>query len=210
MARSTTISMAVIRRLPRYYRFLEELIKKGVTRVSSNELASLLGLTASQIRQDLNCFGGFGQQGYGYLVEQLHSEIGKILGLNQMLDVILVGAGNLGRAVANHLDFGKRGFRLSAVFDHAPELIGQTVRDLPIRSMDELDDFCRTQNPRLAVLCIPKEAAEGIVERLQSLGIQAFWNFSHYDITPEDAIVENVHLGDSLMTLSYRMKNQGE
>ncbi|MBQ4617164.1 MAG: redox-sensing transcriptional repressor Rex [Clostridia bacterium] len=210
MARSTTISMAVIRRLPRYYRFLEELMKKGVTRVSSNELATLLGLTASQIRQDLNCFGGFGQQGYGYLVEQLHEEIGKILGLNHMLDAILVGAGNLGRAVANHLDFGKRGFRLSAVFDHAPELIGKTVRDLPIRSMDELDVFCRTQHPRLAVLCIPKEAAADIVSHLQSLGIQAFWNFSHYDITLEDAIVENVHLGDSLMTLSYRMKHPNE
>lgn len=207
MAR-TDISLAVIRRLPRYYRFLDELLKKQIVRVSSNELSALLGLTASQIRQDLNCFGGFGQQGYGYPVEQLHAEIGKILGVADIQEAILIGAGNLGRAVANHLDFEQRGFRLSAVFDVAPDVIGTPVRDLTIRSIGDLDTFCSTHSPKLAILCIPQEAAETIVEHLQALGIRAFWNFSHYDIatTNKDLIVENVHLGDSLMTLSYRMK----
>ncbi len=208
MSRSNDISMAVIRRLPRYYRFLDELLKSGVVRVSSGELSSLLGLTASQIRQDLNCFGGFGQQGYGYLVEQLHDEIGKILGLSASADAILIGVGNLGRAVANHLDFDKRGFRLTALFDSSPEVIGQSVRDLSVRDMETLEVFCNEQHPQLAILCVPYDAAKAISERLKAVGIRAFWNFSHFDIADDDGtIVENVHLGDSLMTLSYRMKN---
>ncbi len=209
MARSNDISMAVIRRLPRYYRFLDELLKKGVVRVSSGELSAILGLTASQIRQDLNCFGGFGQQGYGYMVEQLHEEIGKILGLHDIYDAILIGAGNLGRAIANHLDFEQRGFRLTAVFDSSPDVIGRNVRDLTVEDMNTLDAFCRQQHPQLAILCIPYEAAQEIVERVQGLGIRSFWNFSHYDIATSDpdTVVENVHLGDSLMTLSYRVKS---
>ena len=209
MARSTDISMAVIRRLPRYYRFLDELLKQGVVRVSSGELSALLGLTASQIRQDLNCFGGFGQQGYGYIVEQLHEEIGKILGLNELHDAVLIGAGNLGRAIANHLDFEQRGFRLAAVFDSSPDVIGRRVRDLTVSDMQTLEEFCADHQPQLAILCIPSDAAGPIVERLQQTGIRSFWNFSHYDIATQstDTIVENVHLGDSLMTLSYRMKS---
>lgn len=201
--------MAVIRRLPRYYRFLDELLKKGVVRVSSGELSHILGLTASQIRQDLNCFGGFGQQGYGYPVDQLHEEIGKILGLCEVADAILIGAGNLGHAVANHLDFEQRGFRLRAVFDAAPDVIGTPVRDLTVTDIQELDAFCAAHHPQLAVLCIPYTAAAPIVEHLKTLGIFAYWNFSHYDIAVDDdrVIVENVHLGDSLMTLSYRMKH---
>ena len=208
MARSTDISMAVIRRLPRYYRFLHELMKNGVKRVSSAELSKILGLTASQIRQDLNCFGGFGQQGYGYLVEQLHDEIGKILGLPQTADAVLIGAGNLGRAIANHLDFEQRGFRLTGIFDTSEEVIGRTVRGLQVVSTDELETFCKETAPSLAILCIPYEAAKETVELLRQFNIHAFWNFSHYDITSDDPddIVENVHLGDSLMTLSYRMK----
>ncbi len=208
MTRSTDISMAVIRRLPRYYRFLDELLKQGVVRVSSGELSSLLGLTASQIRQDLNCFGGFGQQGYGYIVEQLHDEIGKILGLTEIHDAILIGAGNLGRAIANHLDFEQRGFRLTAIFDSSPDVIGRIVRDLNVSDWKDLDAFCTEHHPKLAILCIPADAAEDIVKRLQSLGVRSFWNFSHYDIATHDSdtIVENVHLGDSLMTLSYRTK----
>ncbi len=211
MARSNDISMAVIRRLPRYYRFLDELLKKNVVRVSSGELSALLGLTASQIRQDLNCFGGFGQQGYGYLVEQLHDEIGKILGLNEMADAVLIGAGNLGKAIANHLDFEQRGFRLAAVFDSAEDVIGQSVRNLHVTAMSELDTFCKTNPVKMAILCIPYDAASAIVDRLKDLGIYTFWNFSHLDIAVDDdrVIVENVHLGDSLMTLSYRMKNPG-
>lgn len=210
MARSSEISMAVIRRLPRYYRFLDELLKKGVVRVSSGELSAILGLTASQIRQDLNCFGGFGQQGYGYPVDQLHEEIGKILGLTELADAILIGAGNLGHAIANHLDFEQRGFRLCAVFDASPDVIGTSVRGISVMDTRELDAFCFRNHPKLAVLCIPYTAAAPLVEHLKTLGIYAFWNFSHYDIAVDDerVIVENVHLGDSLMTLSYRMKNQ--
>lgn len=202
------ISMSVIRRLPRYYRYLYDLMQNGVTRISSRELAQRTGLTASQIRQDLNCFGGFGQQGYGYMVEQLYHEISKILGLDALADAIMIGAGNLGRAIANHMDFKTRGFRLIGIFDHAPELIGMQVSGLTVAPMSELEDFCRQHKPQAAVLCIPKVAAPDIVERLLALGVNAYWNFSHYDIAyhhPE-AIVENVHLGDSLMTLSYRMK----
>ncbi len=209
MSRSTDISLAVIRRLPRYYRFLDELLKKGVIRVSSAELSAILGLTASQIRQDLNCFGGFGQQGYGYLVEQLHTEIGKILGLPEIADAILIGAGNLGRAIANHLDFEERGFHLTAVFDSAADVIGQPVRDLTVSDMATLEEFCTVHKPSLAILCVPYDAAKAIIERLKNSGVRAFWNFSHYDISvdDQDCIVENVHLGDSLMTLSYRMKH---
>lgn len=209
MSRSNDISLAVIRRLPRYYRFLDELLKKGVVRVSSGELSAILGLTASQIRQDLNCFGGFGQQGYGYLVEQLHDEIGKILGLDRIADAILIGAGNLGRAIANHLDFEQRGFRLTAIFDAAQDVIGQRVGDLTVSDMATLEEFCRLHKPSLAILCVPYDAAKANVDRLKSSGIHVFWNFSHYDIGVDDpgCIVENVHLGDSLMTLSYRMKN---
>ncbi len=209
MSKSNDISMAVIRRLPRYYRFLDELLKNGVVRVSSGELSSILGLTASQIRQDLNCFGGFGQQGYGYLVEQLHDEIGKILGLQETADAILIGAGNLGRAIANHLDFEQRGFCLRAVFDSSPDVIGQTVRNLTVSDMATLEEFCNRKTPSLAILCVPYDAAKPIVDRLKALGVYAFWNFSHYDISVDDerCIVENVHLGDSLMTLSYRMKD---
>ncbi|MBE6763633.1 MAG: redox-sensing transcriptional repressor Rex [Ruminococcaceae bacterium] len=209
MSRSNDISLAVIRRLPRYYRFLDELLKKGVVRVSSGELSAILGLTASQIRQDLNCFGGFGQQGYGYLVEQLHDEIGKILGLDRIADAILIGAGNLGRAIANHLDFEQRGFHLTAIFDAAQDVIGQRVGDLTVSDMATLEEFCRLHKPSLAILCVPYDAAKANVDRLKNSGIHVFWNFSHYDIGVDDpgCIVENVHLGDSLMTLSYRMKN---
>lgn len=208
MSRPNDISMAVIRRLPRYYRFLDELLKQNVVRVSSGELSALLGLTASQIRQDLNCFGGFGQQGYGYLVEQLHKEIGNILGLGDISDAILIGAGNLGKAIANHLDFEQRGFRLVGVFDSAKEVIGQPVSHLHVSDMNDIDTFCREHPVKMAILCVPQDAATVIVDRLKNLGIQTFWNFSHLDIAVDDdsVIVENVHLGDSLMTLSYRMK----
>lgn len=208
MARSSTISMAVIRRLPRYFRVLNELQKKQIIRVSSGELSSLLGLTASQIRQDLNCFGGFGQQGYGYPVDQLRCEIEKILGLDSITDAVLIGAGNLGHAIANHLDFDQRGFHLAAVFDSAPSVIGSTVREMTVDSMENLESFCKEHTVKLAILCIPQEAAAPIVDRLIQLGVKCFWNFSHYDFAGiRDLVtVENVHLGDSLMTLSYRMK----
>lgn len=210
MAKNAHISMSVVRRLPRYYRFLYDLMENGVTRISSRELSQRMGLTASQIRQDLNCFGGFGQQGYGYMVEQLYQEIGHILGMDSLADTILLGVGNMGRAIANHMDFEKRGMRLVGVFDDAPSMVGQSIRGLDVAPTAALEELCGRLKPVAAILCIPKEAAPAIVERLWQLGIRSFWNFSHYDIVyhyPE-AIVENVHLGDSLMTLSYRMKQE--
>lgn len=213
MAKSTTISMPVIRRLPRYYRFLYDLKENGVTRISSRELAHCMGLTASQIRQDLNCFGGFGQQGYGYAVEQLYTEIGRILGTDRPTDAILLGAGNLGKAVTKHMNFENRGFRLIGVFDDADTLIGKQVGNHLVHPTTALADFCAQNHPAMAILCIPKEAAPALVERLIQCGITGFWNFSHYDIAHNHpgVVVENVHMGDSLMTLSYQMsENQSQ
>ena len=203
------VSLSVIKRLPRYYRFLGEMKKNGVQRISSGELSERMGFTASQIRQDLNCFGGFGQQGYGYNVEQLYSEIGNILGVNVKNKTILIGAGNLGRAVAAHMSFEERGFQLIGIFDKNEALGGQLVRNLPIRQIDGLYDFCKENKPTVAVLCIPSESAEEITEELVSLGVKGFWNFSHYDISAnhKGVAVENVHLSDSLMTLSYHVND---
>lgn len=206
---SGIISDSVIKRLPRYYRFLGELKAAGMTRISSRELSQKMGLTASQIRQDLNCFGGFGQQGYGYNIEILQFEIGRILGIDNPKSTILIGMGNLGRAVTMHINFESKGFRLVGLFDAKESLVGQVVKNLPIRSTASLDEFCRENLPEVAILCIPKTAAKAISEQLIKLGIKGFWNFSHYDLTLNhpDIKVENVHFGDSLMTLSYRLSN---
>lgn len=206
------ISNSVIRRLPRYYRFLGELQHNGYIRISSRELAEKMGLTASQIRQDFNCFGEFGQQGYGYNVTELKGEIGKILGLDKQTPMILVGAGNLGKAIASHIDFRNRGFDLIGIFDKNPEIIGTAVGDIKIQSMDELDGFCKEMKPGAAILCIPRDQAEETAERLLELGVLAFWNFSHYDLrlSHKDVVVENVHLGDSLTTLSYCLNSINE
>ncbi len=200
-----SVSNSVIRRLPRYYRFLGELEKMNIVRISSRELSEKMRLTASQIRQDFNCFGGFGQQGYGYNVSELREKIGDILGVRAENPMILIGAGNLGRAIATHIDFHKRGFNLIGIFDANPELTGSNIGELSVRSSGELEAFCRENKPVAAVLCIPKSAAAEVANILVAYGIHAFWNFSHYDllIAHSDVIVENVHLGDSLMTLSY-------
>ncbi len=210
MAKNTAISVQVIRRLPRYYRFLYDLKENGVKRISSRELSQRMRLTASQIRQDLNCFGGFGQQGYGYMVDQLYDEIGRILGMDKLTKTILLGLGNLGTAVGNHIDFKARGFHLIGLFDDNPALVGDTRADMVIRSTDELEAFCHKEKPEMAVLCIPKEAAPRLVEKLVACGVKGFWNFSHYDILHDypDVIVENVHMGDTLMTLSYHMSKE--
>ncbi len=202
-----TISVSVIKRLPRYYRFLGELEKQRVERISSGKLAALMKLTASQIRQDLNCFGGFGQQGYGYNVAELRAEIGRILGVDKGYPTIMIGAGNLGKAIASHINFESRGCKLIGIFDINPKLTGETVADIPIRHTDDIEAFCGEHKPVIAVLCIPKEATRQIAERLVELGIKAFWNYSHYDLTIEhsDIVVENVHLGDSLLTLTYNV-----
>ena len=205
MAKNGSISSSVIKRLPRYYRFLGELKKQGVDRISSRELSALMKLTASQIRQDLNCFGGFGQQGYGYHVDELHSEIGKILGVYKNFKTILIGAGNLGRAIATHINFETRGCKLIGIFDINPEIVGKSVGSLTIRHVDEIESFCKENSPAVAVLCIPKSTTQAIADKLVSLGLKAFWNFSHYDLSIEyeNIVVENVHLGDSLLTLTY-------
>ena len=199
------ISSSVIKRLPRHYRFLGELIKQGVTRISSRELSEKMCSTASQIRQDLNCFGGFGQQGYGYNVLELHEEIGKILGVDRNYKAILIGAGNLGKAIALHIDFSKRGCSLIGIFDSNSSIWGQDVAGIKISPASELDSFCLSEKPEIAVLCIPKQNAQQIANRLVNLGIKAFWNFSHYDlrIDYKEIVVENVHLGDSFLTLTY-------
>ena len=204
------ISNSVIRRLPRYYRFLEDLKNSGVSRISSRELAETMGLTASQIRQDFNCFGGFGQQGYRYNVELLRMEIGRILGLDSPNTAILIGVGNLGRAVAQHINFETKGFQLIGIFDRKESLVGQIVRNMPIRSTSTLDEFCKENRPQVAILCIPKESTREIADQLIGLGVKGFWNFSHFDLAHDnpDISVENVHFGDSLMTLSYRLNSK--
>ena len=201
------ISQAVIRRMPRYYRYLGELLEDGVERISSNDLSKRMNVTASQIRQDLNNFGGFGQQGYGYNVKFLYEEIGKILGLNQKHNIIVIGAGNLGQALANYAKFEKLGFVITALFDVNPALEGVTVRGIKIHMLDELEDYCKDHVVDIAALTMPKEKADAITNRLVNLGIQAIWNFAHVDLDliDKDVVVENVHLSDSLMQLSYNI-----
>ena len=201
------ISQAVIRRMPRYYRYLGELLEDGVERISSNDLSKRMNVTASQIRQDLNNFGGFGQQGYGYNVKFLYEEIGKILGLNQKHNIIVIGAGNLGQALANYVKFEKLGFVITALFDVNPALEGVTVRGIKIHMLDELEDYCKDHVVDIAALTMPKEKADAIANRRVNLGIQAIWNFAHVDLDliDKDVVVENVHLSDSLMQLSYNI-----
>lgn len=203
------ISKAVIKRLPRYYRYLGELIEEGVERISSNELSAKMRVTASQIRQDLNNFGGFGQQGYGYNVSYLYTEIGKILGLDKTHHMIIIGAGNLGQALANYVKFEKRGFKIVGIFDVNPVLKGISIRGNEIRMMDELPAFLKEQKVEIATLTLPKNNAAEAADLLVKNGIKAIWNFAHLDLTvPKDVIVENVHLSESLMRLSYNLNCQ--
>ena len=203
------ISKSVIRRLPRYNRFLEELLREGKEKISSRELSERMRLTASQIRQDLNCFGGFGQQGYGYTVAELRAEIAAILKINnEQRRVILIGAGNLGRAIASHINFEKYAFNLIGIFDRDSSAIGGKIADITVEGTEKLKSFCTENSPEMAILCIPPESAREIVsELITECNIKAFWNYSHYDILGDfpDVVVENVHLSDSLMILSYEM-----
>ncbi|MBP3339211.1 MAG: redox-sensing transcriptional repressor Rex [Lachnospiraceae bacterium] len=205
------ISKAVIKRLPRYYRYLGELLEMGVQRISSEELSKKMKVTASQIRQDLNHFGGFGQQGYGYNVEYLYEEIAKILGLDRIYNVIIIGAGNLGRAIANYANFEKRGFKVIGIFDINEDLKGGMVRGIKVCHMSELEDFVKDNVVDIAALTIPKTEAVKAAEVLVELGVKAFWNFAHTDLNvPADVMVESVHLSESLMRLSYNLKNAGK
>ena len=199
------ISQAVIRRMPRYYRYLGELIDDGVERISSNELSTRMKVTASQIRQDLNNFGGFGQQGYGYNVKYLYEEIGKILGLNERRNIVVIGAGNLGQALANYVKFEKLGFVIIGLFDINPDLKGTNIRGIEILMLDELKDFVKENKVDIAALTMPKKAADSVANMLVELGVHAIWNFAHVDLDVLDkgVVVESVHLSDSLMQLSY-------
>ncbi len=205
------ISQAVIRRMPRYYRYLGELLDDGVERISSNELSSRMKVTASQIRQDLNNFGGFGQQGYGYNVKYLYDEIRKIMGMNRKHNIIVIGAGNLGQALANYVKFEKRGFVIIGLFDVNPALKGVSVRGINIRMMSELEEYVKENQVDIAALTMPKGKADEVANMLVDSGINAIWNFAHLDLElPEHVVVENVHLSDSLMQLSYNIAKQGE
>ena len=210
------ISLAVVKRLPRYYRYLEELLDNGVERISSGDLSNRMKVSASQIRQDLNHFGGFGQQGYGYNVEYLHDEIAKILGIDHVHNIIIAGSGNLGRAIANYANFEKRGFVVKGMFDCNPELIGRDCRAAKIMPMEEMADFIRDNNIEIMALTIPKTSANEVARMAVEAGIKGIWNFAHMDlIVPSDVVVENVHLSESLMTLSYnlseyRKEHEGE
>lgn len=207
---SKNISPAVIKRLPRYYRYLGDLLKSGIDRISSKELSERMQVTASQIRQDLNNFGGFGQQGYGYNVEYLYNEIAKIMGLDKDYNLIIVGAGNLGTAITNYTDFAKRGFYVKQVFDIKPELIGKKIGDIEILGMDSLPDYIKNNQVDIAAITVPKEMATETAAKLVKCGIKAIWNFAPVDLRlPKDVIVETIHLSDTLMRLSYSLKNKG-
>lgn len=200
------ISKAVIKRLPRYYRYLGELMDSNVERISSGELSERMHVTASQIRQDLNNFGGFGQQGYGYNVEYLYEEIGKILGLDKKHNMVIIGAGNLGQAIANYGNFENRGFITKALFDANPELTNKKIRGILVRPMDQLESYLQQEQIHIVALAIPKESALVVAQRVVNCGIKGIWNFAHTDLNvPEDVMVENVHLSESLMRLSYNL-----
>ena len=205
------ISKSVIRRLPRYYRFLGELEDNGVDRISSGKLAEIMRATASQVRQDLNNFGGFGHQGYGYSVPMLKAEIAKILGLDRGFKAILIGTGHIGTALAAHMDFKKLGFELIGIFDNNKDIIGERIGELTILDAGKVERFCGENGVEAAFLCIPRSAAEETVDTLYGAGVRSYWNFTHYYIQGKypDATVENVHLSDILMTLCYSMNEKG-
>ncbi|EGD46450.1 Rex DNA-binding domain protein [Ruminiclostridium papyrosolvens DSM 2782] len=208
---SKKISMAVIKRLPRYHRYLNYLLELGIKRVSSKELSGRMGITASQIRQDLNCFGGFGQQGYGYNVESLYNEIGNILGINKTFYCIIIGAGNMGQALSNYENFVKRGFKVIGIFDVNPEVIGKKLKNFEVMNLDLLEEFILHNPVDIAMLCVPYRETATVADRVARLGVKGLWNFSPMDLKiPYDVIVENVHLSDSLMVLGYKLNDKFE
>lgn len=208
---SKKISIAVIKRLPRYYRYLSHLLELGIKRVSSKELSNRMGITASQIRQDLNCFGGFGQQGYGYNVESLFNEIGNILGINKTFQVVIIGAGHMGQALANYGNFEKRGFKVIGIFDANPSVIGMKINNMEVMNIDDLEAFVHDHKVDIAIISVPYSATPAVADKVARLGIKGLWNFSAMDLElPYDVIVENVHLSDSLMVLGYKLNEKYE
>ena len=209
MDKDNKISITVIRRLPKYYRYLGELLRKGINRTSSQELSHLTGFTASQIRQDLNNFGGFGQQGYGYNVEELRDQLGKILGLDRLYNTVIAGAGNLGQAIANYRGFAEAGFKLLSLFDKNPKVIGLRIGDIEIRDIDEMESFIRENNVEIGIITTPMEQAQNVADVYMKSGIKGIWNFAPADIkVNSNIIIENVHLIESLFTLSYFLTNK--
>lgn len=202
----TKISNAVIKRLPRYRRYLDELRKKGVDKISSNEFSALIGYTASQIRQDLNNFGGFGQQGYGYNVDGLYHEISSILGLDQHYKMVVVGAGNLGQAIINYTHYYKEGFVIDGIFDVNPKLIGIKINDIEIRDYEDLVEYIEENHPDIGIICVPREYAQEVADKMCFGGIRGIWNFAPVDLeVPKKVALENVHLSDGLHSLAYHM-----
>ena len=200
------ISMAVIKRLPKYHRYLQELINNDVDRISSKELSEKIGFTASQIRQDLNCFGDFGQQGYGYNVKELHNQIGTILGVGKEYNAVLIGAGNIGQAIANYSRFTDIGLGITAIFDANPKLVGMRIRDVEIKDIDELKEYLEENNIDMGILCVPRINAQKVCDVLVNGGVKGIWNFAPIDLhVPGTVKVENVHLSESLLTLVYQM-----
>ena len=205
------ISDAVVRRLPRYYRYLDDLHSKGIVRISSSLLGERMGITASQIRQDLSCFGEFGQQGYGYNILELRTEIGHILGVDEQHRLVVVGAGHLGHALLQNFDFAKVGFHLDSAFDVSSALIGDEINGVTVRSMDELEEYAAQQHPNVAVLTVPQNVAQPLADRLVALGIRGFWNFTNVEISvPDDVYSEDIHFVDTLLTLSYRISRTAQ
>lgn len=204
------ISDAVIRRLPRYYRQLTDLCERGVVRISSHSLGQEMNITASQIRQDFSCFGEFGQQGYGYNVEELRAEIGHILGVDNDHQIIMIGVGNLGRALLRNFQFSQIGFHMDAAFDVVPNVIGTTVNGVPVYAMDDLDEYLQNHNVDVVVLTIPQAVAQETATHLVEQGIRGFWNFTNVELSSDnpDVKFENIHFADSLLTLSYRIANR--
>ena len=205
------VSNAVIKRLPRYFRYLRELRQNNIFRISSQELSKMMNVTASQIRQDLNCFGGFGQQGYGYNVDYLYQNISEILGVTASYKAIIVGAGNLGRAISSSPVMDKRGVTLRAMFDTSPALIGKKVGEFTVLDMAELEAYCAKEKIDIAVLTVPREAAKETAERLMRAKIRGIWNFTNVELELDsDIVAESVHMGDSLMTLTYKIANNSQ
>ena len=206
MEKKKNISMAVIKRLPKYHRYLQELMKNDVDRISSKELGEKIGFTASQIRQDLNNFGDFGQQGYGYNVKELHNQIGAILGVGKEYNAVLIGAGNIGQAIANYSRFTDIGLGITAIFDANPKLVGMRIRDVEIKDIDELKGYLEENHIDMGILCVPRINAQKVCDVLVNGGVRGIWNFAPIDLhVPETVKVENVHLSESLLTLVYQM-----
>lgn len=209
MEKNKNISMAVIKRLPKYYRYLGELMQNDVDRISSKELGEKIGFTASQIRQDLNCFGDFGQQGYGYNVAELYNQIKSILGLDRGYKAALVGAGNIGQAVSNYSRFENLGFRIAAIFDANPKLIGMRIRDVEIKDIDEMQEVLEEEKIEIGIICVPRKNAQTVADDLIKGGVRGIWNFAPVDlVVPDNVKVENVHLSESLLTLIYLLNDQ--